>query len=84
MLSFAYEDFLDNEFSVYEVQGVVSQKGRDGMVKNSFGNYFEDTEYWLYLNDEKILVPKRVYQEIEVKDLIKLSQTKHGMFVQKR
>jgi hypothetical protein len=84
MLSLAYEDFLHNEFSIFEVQGVVSQKWREGTVKNSYGNYFDESEYWVRLNDEKIVVPKRVYQEIEVKDLIKLSKTKHGMLVQKR
>jgi hypothetical protein len=82
LLSFAYEDYLYSEFAVETVQGVVEDKGIAKKIKNTYGNFTEELEYWIQLNGEKIAVNKVVFDGAEGKEEITVNRTKHGIVIE--
>lgn len=84
LLSFAYEDYLYAEFSLQKNQGTITEKGVEQVVSNIYGNYGVDNEYWLLLDDEKLVVTRAVYQSVEANDAVNVSRTKHGTLIQKQ
>jgi len=84
MLSFAYEDYLHTEFSFQEVEGIIADKGVEKNVKNIFGNYDVENEYWLRINSEKIVVRKDVYESVEADQAVKVNRTKYGTMIESR
>jgi hypothetical protein len=82
LLSFAYEDYLYSEFAVESVQGVVEDKGVAKTIKNTYGNFTEELEYWIQLNGEKIVVSKEVFDGVEGKKEIRVNRTKHGIVME--
>jgi hypothetical protein len=83
LLSFAYDDFLSNELYLKEEHGLITSKGVETYVSNLYGNYQADKLYWIEILDEKIMVTKGVFQSVHVRDEVKISRTKHGVFVEK-
>jgi len=84
LLSFAYEDYLYNEFSMQINQGTIAEKGVEKVVRNIYGNYGVENEYWLQLNGEKLVVTRSVYQSVKANDAVNVSRTKHGTLVEKQ
>lgn len=82
LLSFAYEDYLYSEFAVETVQGVVEDKGIAKTIKNTYGNFTEELEYWIQFNGEKIVVNKVVFDGVEDKKEIRVNRTKHGVVIE--
>jgi hypothetical protein len=84
LLSFAYEDYLYAEFSMQKNQGTITEKGVERVVRNIYGNYGVVNEYWLQLDDEKLVVTKAVYQSVKANDAVNVSRTKHGTLIEKQ
>lgn len=82
-LSFAYDDFLEAEFSLQELQGMITKKGVEKVVSNMYGNYRVENEYWLLLNGDKIVVTEAVYKSVEANDEVKVSKTKYGTLIER-
>ncbi len=82
LLSFAYEGYLYSEFAVESVQGVLEDKGVGKTIKNTYGNFTEESEYWIQLNGEKIVVSKAVFDGVEGKKEIRVNRTKHGIVIE--
>jgi hypothetical protein len=82
LLSFAYEGYLYSEFALESVQGVVEDKGVAKTVKNTYGNFTEEVEYWIQLNGEKIVVNKVVFDKVNGKKEIRVNRTKHGVVIE--
>jgi len=82
MLSFAYEDYLHAEFSFHEDEGMIVGKGVGKNVKNIYGNYDVENEYWLQINGEKIVVRKEVYESVEADEAVRVTRTKYGTMIE--
>lgn len=82
LLSFAYEGYLYSEFAVESVQGVVEDKGVAKTIKNTYGNFTEESEYWIQLYGEKIVISKAAFDDVKVKKEVRVNRTKHGIVIE--
>ncbi|MEH7444510.1 hypothetical protein V7201_19535 [Bacillus sp. JJ1122] len=82
MLSFAYEDYLVTEFSFHEEEGIIAGKGVGKNVKNIYGNYNVENEYWLQINGKKIVVRKELYDSVEADEAVRVNRTKYGTMIE--
>lgn len=82
LLSFAYDDFLYSQFKVDSVQGNVEDKGVGKTIKNAYGNFTEEREYWIQISGKKIVVTKAIYEDAQQHTQIKLMSTQHGTVIE--
>ncbi|RSD28734.1 hypothetical protein [Mesobacillus subterraneus] len=82
LLSFAYEDYLLSEFYVQTSKGVVMDKGVVKKIKNTYGNFIEEKEYWMTVNNERFVISKGQYDGVELETEVKVSRTKHGNLIE--
>jgi cytidine deaminase len=81
LLAFAYDDFLYSQFKVEAAEGIVEDKGIGVSIRNIYGNFTEEREYWIQLNGEKMAVNRAVYEGAEQHRKIKIMITDHGMAI---
>lgn len=80
-MSFAYQEYLDSEFRVEPLNGVVEDKGVNKTIKNTYGNFLEVHEYWIMLDSGKVVVSKPVYDSVQIHKEVKILRTQHGMMI---